>query len=235
MQSSLSVIIPVYNEEKTIAVILRKVINIKIVSQVIVINDGSTDKTRSKISKIKSRKLKFINKIKNCGKGAAIRDALKHVKCNIIIIQDADLEYDPQEYKHLIKPILEKKADVVFGSRFVGSNAHRVLYFWHMLGNKFLTLLTNISTNLNLTDMETCYKVFTKQVSLKLNIKENRFGFEPEFTIKVAQMGFRIYEVGIGYSGRSYIEGKKINWRDGIWAVWCIIKYSLYVWNRRQN
>ncbi|MEK7504530.1 MAG: glycosyltransferase family 2 protein [Patescibacteria group bacterium] len=230
---NLTVIIPAYNEEATVSAVLKKVLANRLTKEIIVVNDGSSDGTRHRIQDTGNRKVKIINKKRNEGKGAAIRDALKIATGNIFIIQDADLEYDPREYSKLIKPILENKADVVYGSRFMGSDAHRVLYFWHMLGNKFLTLLTNIATNLNLTDMETCYKVFTKQVSLKLNIKENRFGFEPEFTIKVAQMGFRIYEVGIGYSGRSYIEGKKINWRDGIWAIWCILKYSLYVWNRR--
>lgn len=196
------------------------------VSEIVVINDGSTDKTGSRIYDLRSKKLKIINKKLNEGKGAAIRDGLKKVTGDIIIIQDADLEYDPQEYPILIKPILDKKADVVFGSRFVGGNAHRVLYFWHMVGNKLLTLFTNMATNLNLTDMETCYKVFTKQVAQKLNIQERRFGFEPEFTVKVARQDFRIYEVGISYTGRNYLQGKKINWKDGIWAIWCIIKYK---------
>lgn len=197
------------------------------VSEIIVVNDGSTDKTGSKIYDLRCKKLKVINKKLNEGKGAAIRDGLKKVTGDIIIIQDADLEYDPQEYSTLIKPILDKKADVVYGSRFVGGNAHRVLYFWHMVGNKLLTLFTNMATNLNLTDMETCYKVFTKQVAKKLNIQERRFGFEPEFTIKIADLGCRIYEVGISYTGRNYLQGKKINWKDGIWAIWCIIKYRL--------
>lgn len=227
----LTVIIPVYNEEKTIGQAIVRAMQEKtgIASiEIIVVNDGSTDSTKTQIAKCKGqiKKIKIINKSKNEGKGAAIRDALKIAKGNIFIIQDADLEYDPHEYAKLIKPILENKADVVFGSRFMGSDAHRVLYFWHMLGNQFLTLVTNILTNLNLTDMETCYKVFTKEVANKLNLHENRFGFEPEFTVKVARHKFRIYEVGISYSGRSYSEGKKIGWKDGIWALICLVKYS---------
>lgn len=225
----LSVIIPVYNEEKTVSPVIRKVFANKLVSEVIVVNDGSTDGSKSKIQNLKSqinfKKIKIINKTVNEGKGAAIRDALKKISGDIIIIQDADLEYDPGEYGKLIRPILDKKADVVFGSRFLGSDAHRVLYFWHMVGNQFLTLITNILTNLNLTDMETCYKAFTKKIAIKLDLQEKRFGFEPEFTIKVAKMDARIYEVGISYSGRNYLEGKKITWVDGLIALWCLFKY----------
>lgn len=225
----LSVIIPVYNEERTVAELLKRVIKISfggLKKEIIVINDGSTDKTLEKIKLIK--RVKIINKRKNEGKGAAIRDALRVAKGDVIVIQDADLEYDPSEYKLLLSPILESKADVVYGSRFVGNQPHRVLYFWHFVGNSILTLLSNALTNMNLSDMETCYKAFTKNVSKKLDLKENRFGFEPEFTIKVSRMGCKVYEVGVSYSGRSYEEGKKVNWRDGLWALWCLIKYKIF-------
>ncbi len=224
----LTVIIPAYNEEKTILQVIKKVLANKLVGEVIVVNDGSTDKTRFKVQDSRFKKIKIINKKINEGKGAAVRDALKITKGDVFIIQDADLEYDPDEYKLMLAPILAKKADVVYGSRFVGDQPHRVLYFWHYVGNKFITLLSNCLTNLNLTDIETCYKAFTRDVADKLNLQENRFGFEPEFTIKIAKMGVRIYEVGISYSGRSYGEGKKIDWKDGLWTVWCLFKYSTF-------
>lgn len=223
----LTVIIPAYNEERTIGAVLQKVLKNKLTTEIIVINDGSTDRTLKTIKKYQNKKVQIINKKENQGKGAAIRDALKIATGNVFIIQDADLEYDPAEYKLLLFPILTKKADVVFGSRFVGNQPHRVLYFWHYLGNRFITLLANILTNQNLTDIETCYKVFTLEVAKKLKLRENRFGFEPEFTIKVSQMGVRVYEVGISYSGRNYAEGKKINWKDGLWTILCLIKYFL--------
>lgn len=226
----LTIIIPVFNEEKTILSILKKVSAVntgRLFKEIIVINDGSTDNTKSKLSTIKSKNIKIINKKVNQGKGSAIKEGIKNSTGDIIIIQDADLEYNPQEYKTLLSPIMNGDADVVYGSRFTGGGPHRVHFFWHMLGNKFLTLLSNAITNLNLTDMETCYKVFTKEVAKKLDLKENRFGFEPEFTVKVANMGARVYEVGISYSGRSYQEGKKINWKDGISAIWCLIKYKI--------
>lgn len=225
----LTVIIPAYNEADTVSKITKRVLSNKLVSEVIIINDGSTDKTNTQCSMLKSqyKKIKLINKTKNQGKGAAIRDALKIASGDIFIIQDADLEYDPAEYHKLILPIINKKADVVFGSRFVGGDLHRVLYFWHYLGNKLISFLTNCLTNLNLSDIETCYKAFTKQVAQKLNIQENRFGFESEFTIKVSRMGVRVSEVGISYSGRSYAEGKKIKWQDGLWTIWCLVKYGL--------
>jgi len=222
---------PAYNEEVTITQTIKRVLKTKIKGikkELIVVNDGSKDKTLSAIKKVKSKEIILINKTKNQGKGAAIRSALKKATGDVMIIQDADLEYDPTEINKLIIPIREDLADVVYGSRFLGGDAHRVLLFWHMIGNNFLTLLTNMFTNLNMTDMETCYKMFTRDVAKKLKIKEDRFGFEPEFTVKVSKMKARIYEVGISYSGRSYTEGKKIGWKDGFQAVWCIIKYSLF-------
>jgi glycosyltransferase involved in cell wall biosynthesis len=226
----LSIIIPAYNEESTIRSVVKKVISAKInrtTKEIIIVNDGSTDNTLGEIKKIKDKRILFINKNKNEGKGAAIRDALKKVSGDIVIIQDADLEYRPSEYKLLIEPIIRFNADVVYGSRFVTTQPRRVLYYWHSIGNHILTILSNVLTNLNLTDMETCYKMFTKDIAKKLNIEEDRFGFEPEFTAKVAKMKCKIYEVGISYSGRSYKEGKKIGWKDGFHALFCILKYNL--------
>ncbi len=227
----LTIIIPCYNEKSTILKIVKKVLGVtikKIEKEIIIINDGSTDGTKNELAKIIGKKnIKIITKRKNEGKGAAIKSALNICTGDVIIIQDADLEYNPDEYKNLIAPIFKGVADVVYGSRFIGSEAHRVHFFWHMLGNKLLTLMSNSITNLNLTDMETCYKVFTKQIAQKLNLVEPRFGFEPEFTVKVAKLKARIYEVGVGYSGRNYSEGKKINWKDGIVAIYCLIKYKL--------
>lgn len=227
----LSIIVPAYNEEKTIEPATKNLLNVRfggIKKEIIVVDDGSKDKTFEKIRKIKDKRIKLIRKKANKGKGAAIQSALKHVTGEVIIIQDADLEYNPAEIVKLLKPIKDGQADVVYGSRFMGGEVHRVLFFWHMVGNKFLTLLSNILTNLDLTDMETCYKMFTKEVAKKLKLKEDRFGFEPEFTAKVAKMGARVYEVGISYSGRNYVEGKKINWKDGVWAVCCLFKYSIF-------
>jgi glycosyltransferase involved in cell wall biosynthesis len=226
----LSIIIPAFNEKDTIAKTIRLVSNTKITGikkEIIVINDGSTDGTLTAIKSVKSGKIRIIDKRKNEGKGAAIRDVLKIASGDVIIIQDADLEYNPHEIVELLDPVRNGLADVVYGSRFTGRGPHRVLFFWHMIGNKSLTLLSNALTNLNLTDMETCYKMFTKDVAKKLRLKENRFGFEPEFTIKIAKMRARVYEIGISYLGRSYSEGKKIGWRDGLRAVYCLLKYSL--------
>jgi len=196
--------------------------------EIVIINDGSEDQTANSLRKIKDKRVTIIQKKKNEGKGAAIRDGLKKISGDVVIIQDADLEYDPNEISKLLEPIRNDLADVVYGSRFMGGEARRVLFFWHMIGNNLLTLFSNMVTNLNLSDMETCYKVFTRDIAKKLKVEEKRFGFEPEFTIKIARMKARVYEIGIGYSGRSYSEGKKINWRDGFQAVWCIIKYGIF-------
>ena len=199
----------------------------KLQKEVIVVDDGSKDGTTRILKEIKNHKVKVIFQKKNQGKGAAIRRGLKEITGDIVIIQDADLEYNPKEYPLLLQPILDKKADVVFGSRFLGDRPHRVLNYWHMVGNKFLTRVSNMMTNINLTDMETGYKMFTREVADKLHLEENRFGIEPEFTAKIARMKCRVYEVGISYSGRNYDQGKKIGWKDGVWALWCILKYNL--------
>ncbi|HET6420914.1 MAG TPA: glycosyltransferase family 2 protein [Geobacteraceae bacterium] len=229
-----TIVIPVFNEAGTISSILDKVYSAPLpcAKEVIVVDDFSTDDTREILKNHVNRedvRFRIICHDRNKGKGAALRTGFANATGDIIIIQDADLEYDPEEYGKLLKPILDGKADVVYGSRFVGSEPHRVLYFWHYAGNRFLTLISNMCTNLNLTDMETCYKVFRADLLSKIDIREDRFGFEPEITAKLARLKCRIYEVGISYSGRSYKEGKKINWKDGLWAFWCIMKYNLIV------
>lgn len=226
---TLSVVIPCYNEKGTICSLIEAVRNAPVPNkEIIVIDDCSTDGTREILkSKIKPLVARVIFHEKNQGKGAALRTGFKVVTGDIIIVQDADLEYDPQEYLTMIKPILDEKADVVFGSRSQGGSAHRVLYFWYSVGNYFLTLFSNMLTNLALTDMETCYKAFRRDIIQSINIEENRFGFEPEITAKVARLGCRIYEVGISYAGRTCKEGKKINWKDGVYALWCILKYNM--------
>ncbi|MDC3017347.1 glycosyltransferase family 2 protein [Pelagibacteraceae bacterium] len=228
----LSVIVPCFNEEKTIELILNKIDKTSFKNkEIIVVNDGSSDNTKEKLDKIEKKlncEIKIINHNKNLGKGAAINTAINKISGDIAIIQDADLEYDPNDYDKLINPILNNKADVVYGSRFVGSDAKRVLLFWHKMGNSFLTFLSNMFTNLNLTDMETGYKVFRADIIKKISLKEKRFGIEPEITAKIAKLNIRIYEVGISYYGRDYSQGKKITWKDGFSALRCIVKYNLF-------
>jgi glycosyltransferase involved in cell wall biosynthesis len=225
----ISVVIPCYNEESTIEAILARVHACEIADkEVIVVDDASTDATSSKLQALaQDGELRIIRHERNRGKGAALRTGFRAARGDVVIVQDADLEYDPREYPKLLAPIREGKADVVYGSRFAGGESHRVLYFWHYAANKILTLFSNMFTNLNLTDMETCYKAFRREIIDKIDLREERFGFEPEFTAKVARLGCRIYEVGISYSGRTYAEGKKIGWRDGLRALWCVLRYNL--------
>ena len=223
----LSIIIPCYNEKDFLPELITHVIKSSVEDkEIILVDDGSQDGTTHVIrTGIESKVAKVVYHEKNKGKGAAIQSALKYVTGDLVLIQDADLEYDPREYPKLITPILDGKADVVYGSRFIGEGPHRVHLFWHYVGNKFLTILSNMFTNLNLTDMETCYKVIKADILRRINLKENGFGIEPEITAKIAKSGCRIYETGISYHGRSYSEGKKINWRDGLLAIYYIIKY----------
>jgi glycosyltransferase involved in cell wall biosynthesis len=226
----LSVVIPVYNEEATIAQVVLRVLEQQPVQEVIVVDDCSRDKTWQALQELLpgQARLSLFRHEQNQGKGAALRTGFQHVTGPVVIIQDADFEYDPSEYYLLLNPILSGKADVVFGSRFSSHTSHRVLYYWHSVGNTVLTTLSNMATNLNLTDMETCYKAFRREVLQRIKIEESRFGFEPEITAKVSKLKVRIYEVGISYYGRTYEEGKKINWRDGFSALRCIVKYNLF-------
>jgi glycosyltransferase involved in cell wall biosynthesis len=225
----LSVVMPVYNERKTLAEILQRVRAVPIPKEIIIVDDASTDGTGDLLKSMEGEPdLRIFYLAKNVGKGGALREGFQHVTGDIVIVQDADLEYNPGDYRILIQPILQDKADVVFGSRFLTTEARRVLSFWHSLGNRVLTLLSNVFTNLDLTDMETCYKVFRREVIAEIapSLKQNRFGIEPELAAKVARRRCRVYEVGIRYDGRSYKDGKKIGWRDGLQAIWCILRYS---------
>ncbi|MCC7202794.1 MAG: glycosyltransferase family 2 protein [Nitrospirae bacterium] len=224
----LSVVIPVFNEVNTIRDIIKKVGEVDLDKELVIVDDYSSDGTRDVLKSMEGdANIRIFYHQKNMGKGAALRTGFKQASGDVVIIQDADLEYNPQEYPRLIKPILDGRADVVYGSRFLTTEERRVLFFWHSLGNTFLTLISNMCTNLNLSDMETCYKVFKADVLKDIVIEEERFGFEPEITAKIAKRGYRIYEIGISYSGRNYSEGKKIGWKDGVRAFWCIVKYNL--------
>lgn len=224
----ISVIMPVYNERQTIHKIIEKVQQVNLEKEIIIVDDCSTDGTRECLEKLKEDNIKIFYHERNKGKGAALQTGFNHVSGDIVIIQDADLEYDPDEYHRLIRPIVSGQADVVYGSRFLSGSERRVLFFWHYVGNKLLTYISNIITNLNLSDMETCYKVFRSDILKKIRIEQNRFGFEPEFTVKIAKEKLRIYEVGISYYGRDYAEGKKIGWKDGVAALWCLLKYHIF-------
>ena len=237
ISKKLSIIIPTYNESKTIHLVLDKIKNATLIKniqkEIIIVNDCSTDNTGNYVLKYiennSNLKIKYYEHEINKGKGAAIRTGIQNATGEYLIIQDADLEYDPNEYNLLLKPILDGHADVVYGSRFMGGKPHRILFFWHSIGNKFLTFISNMFTNLNLTDMETCYKLFRTEIIQQIKLKENRFGFEPEVTAKISKLkDIRIYEAGISYYGRTYQEGKKINWKDGFRAMYCIIKYGLF-------
>jgi glycosyltransferase involved in cell wall biosynthesis len=233
----LSILIPAYNEEKTILEVLNKIVAVELINnvekEIVVVNDCSTDNTEKVVLEFKSQNqsinLSYFKQEKNKGKGAAIHRAIQMAGGDFLVVQDADLEYDPQEFNLLLRPILEGHADVVYGSRFMGGRPHRILFFWHTIGNKVLTFVSNVFTNFNLTDMETCYKMFRSEIIKPIKLKEERFGFEPEVTAKLSRIkGIRLYEVGISYYGRTYEEGKKIGWKDGFRALFCMLKYGLF-------
>jgi glycosyltransferase involved in cell wall biosynthesis len=225
----LSVVMPVYNEKATVRRVVERVLSVGLELELLCVDDGSSDGSREVLAGLEKEcpQMRVFLQPRNMGKGAALRRGIQEATGDYVIIQDADLEYDPQDYRRLLEPLESGQADVVYGSRFLGAGPHRVLYFWHSVGNWFLTLVSNMITNLNMTDMETCYKVFRREVIQSIPLEENRFGFEPEVTVKIAKRNLRVYEVGISYWGRTYAEGKKIGWKDGARALWCLLKYAI--------